>query len=86
MAEMIPRYNEAAIIRDLTRKMVFIAGSRQVGKTTLAKKLIKKAGLPVEPWYLNWDVSADREQIIKENFPAGNGLLALDDECRNKGS
>lgn len=79
MAEMISRYNEAAIIRDLTRKMVFIAGSRQVGKTTLAKKLIKKAGLPVEPWYLNWDVSADREQIIKENFPAGNGLLALDE-------
>ena len=41
MKEIIPRYNEEAVKKDLSRKMVFVAGSRQVGKTTLAKDLIE---------------------------------------------
>ncbi|MHC4469715.1 MAG: ATP-binding protein [Planctomycetota bacterium] len=45
--------------------MVFVAGPRQVGKTTLAKRL-PGAG----EGYLNWDVSADRERILRQELPA----------------
>jgi predicted AAA+ superfamily ATPase len=58
------RYLEPQIRRDLARKMVFVAGARQVGKTTLAKSLPNaKRG------YLNWDVPADRERILKGELP-----------------
>ena len=33
------RYLEPQVRKDLQRKMVFIAGPRQVGKTTLARQL-----------------------------------------------
>ncbi len=33
------RYLNAQVRRDLARKMVFIAGPRQVGKTTLARSI-----------------------------------------------
>jgi predicted AAA+ superfamily ATPase len=44
--------------------MVFLAGPRQVGKTTLARSL--PAG---DSGYLNWDASADRERILRGRFP-----------------
>ena len=34
-----PRYLATQVERDLARKMVFVAGPRQVGKTTLARML-----------------------------------------------
>ena len=44
--------------------MVFVAGPRQVGKTTLARSLPgARAG------YLNWDVALDRERILKGELP-----------------
>jgi len=79
MADFIPRYNEEVIREDLNRKMVFVAGPRQAGKTTLAKELIHKSGVSVDIWYMNWDAADDRERIIQEHFPAGSGLLALDE-------
>jgi len=79
MTDFIPRYNEEAIKKDLSRKMVFMAGPRQVGKTTFAKELIHKSGGSVDKWYMNWDAADDRERIIREHFPAGNGLLVLDE-------
>ena len=48
-------------------KMAFIAGPRQVGKTTLLKKMLTdQAG----DAYFNWDVTEHREKILrsKENF------------------
>ena len=45
--------------------MVFVAGPRQVGKTTLALDLPgARAG------YLNWDVAEDRERILRRELPA----------------
>lgn len=41
--------------------MIFIAGPRQVGKTTLVKSLLK---LNENNIYLNWDVPADRKKIL----------------------
>ncbi|MDO8519207.1 MAG: ATP-binding protein [Deltaproteobacteria bacterium] len=45
----------------LKKKMVFISGPRQVGKTTLAKSFLTK-----ESSYFNWDIEEDRNIILKE--------------------
>ena len=52
------------VLADLREKMVFVAGPRQVGKTTLAK------GLPgADAGYLSWDVAEDRERILRRELP-----------------
>ena len=56
-------------------KMLFLAGPRQVGKTTLAEQALeahRDSGV-----YLNWDVSGDRRRIL-----SGADLLA---DVRHKG-
>jgi uncharacterized protein len=58
------RYLATQIERDLQRKMVFVAGPRQVGKTTLARSLEG-----AEKGYLNWDVPEHRERILKRELP-----------------
>jgi predicted AAA+ superfamily ATPase len=75
----ITRYLESSVTEDLSRKMVFIGGPRQAGKTTLAKHLCRQAGCDIKSRYLNWDAAADREKIIKETFPAAPGFLILDE-------
>jgi len=53
--------------------MVFVAGPRQVGKTTLALDLPgARAG------HLNWDVPADRERILRRELPA-TGFWVFDE-------
>jgi predicted AAA+ superfamily ATPase len=59
------RYLETQVRRDLKRKMVFVGGPRQVGKTTLARAILGRA----KAGYLNWDVAADRAAIIEQRFP-----------------
>ncbi len=73
------RYVEPVIVSDLKRKMVFLAGPRQSGKTTVAKKLLKTSKQDFKTRYLNWDSTEDREKIISEHFPAGDGMLVLDE-------
>lgn len=58
------RYLAPFVERDLQRKMVFLCGSRQVGKTTLARSLLKG-----DLGYLNWDVAEHRERILRRRFP-----------------
>lgn len=60
------RYLDTQVRRDLQRKMVFVAGPRQVGKTTMARML---PGAEIA--YLNWDVAEQRERILKRELPAG---------------
>ena len=79
MPAYLSRYIENAVREDLSRKMVFIGGPRQSGKTTLAKHLCQQAGADPSERYLNWDAAEDRENIIRERFPAGPGLLVLDE-------
>jgi predicted AAA+ superfamily ATPase len=79
MADFIPRYIEKQVAKDVMRKMVFIGGPRQSGKTTLAKHLCQQAGCDVQTRYLSWDSAEDRENIIRERFPAGPGFLILDE-------
>jgi predicted AAA+ superfamily ATPase len=47
--------------------MAFVSGPRQVGKTTLAKRLVgRRSG------YLSWDVAADRDRILRGELPPGS--------------
>ncbi len=73
------RYNLSEINDDLQKKMVFLSGPRQVGKTTFGINLLIQNGFKKNQRYLNWDIAKDREFIIKEQFPAGSGLLVLDE-------
>ncbi|MBI4211760.1 MAG: ATP-binding protein [Deltaproteobacteria bacterium] len=50
--------------RDLQKKMVFVTGPRQVGKTTVAQQLLKKLG----GHYYTWDSAEDRERILTKSF------------------
>lgn len=59
------RYLEPQVREDLKRKMVFVGGPRQVGKTTLARNLSGKSTDAI----LNWDVPAQRALILKQAFP-----------------
>lgn len=70
---MIPRYLEAQIKQDLDRKMVFVAGPRQVGKTTLARSILSP-----QDAYLSWDVPEHREQILRGEWPPA-ATLTLDE-------
>lgn len=67
------RYLSGQILSDLHRKMVFVAGPRQVGKTTLARSL---PGAP--EGYLNWDVAAHRHRILRRELPP-SGLWVFDE-------
>ncbi len=70
---------EPHINKDVSQKMVFISGPRQCGKTTLAKKIIENFESSEIQAYMNWDFGEDRENILKEQFPAGSGILVLDE-------
>ncbi len=70
------RYLMTYIQSDLAKKMVFLAGPRQVGKTTLAQALITKLfGSFV---YFNWDNWEDRRVILNQEWPETE-LLILDE-------
>lgn len=70
---MYKRYLINQVTKDLKQKMVFIAGPRQVGKTTLAKAILNK-----KKGYLNWDIPEDREAILKRELPESD-LLVFDE-------
>jgi len=71
------RYIASHILDDLRKKMVFVGGPRQVGKTTLAKAILSKnfpAGI-----YLNWDYDEDRQDILQKRWSDENDLLIFDE-------
>ena len=59
------RYLEAQVRQDLKRKMVFVGGPRQVGKTTLARKILGQS----KSGYLNWDVAQHRDMVLRQELP-----------------
>ena len=76
---MRPRYVKNNIEADLADRMVFIGGPRQVGKTTLALSLLDPDQDESSPAYLNWDVLADRENILAERLPWGQPRVIFDE-------
>lgn len=70
------RAQEKAILTDLNKKMVLLAGPRQAGKTTLAKKI---ANHFLNPLYLNYDRSEDRRIILEEAWLPSVDLIILDE-------
>lgn len=71
------RYCESYIYQDLTKKMVFIGGPRQVGKTTLSKNLCY--GQFANGTYLNWDNDENRQSILKKQWPNSSALIIFDE-------
>jgi predicted AAA+ superfamily ATPase len=72
------RYLAKHIETDLKKKMVFVGGPRQCGKTTMAKALL--AAWPGEsPVYLNWDSDAHRRAIMQQRWGAPHSRVVLDE-------
>lgn len=69
-----------------SKQMAFVCGPRQVGKTTIAKALMKASE---HASYRNWDIPEDRLKIVANSFsslleelilsPATHPLLILDE-------
>lgn len=70
------RYQKQAIVRDLKKKMVLLAGPRQAGKTTLSKSIAQEFKSYV---YLSYDHREDREIILKEGWLPSVELIILDE-------
>ena len=70
------RIQQALIEKDLARKMVFLTGPRQVGKTSLAKAIAADYTSSV---YLNYDSLSDRKIINDTAWLPSTELLILDE-------
>ena len=70
------RYLEPLLRQDLEKKMVFLTGPRQSGKTTLAKTLLKSSP---SGRYLNWDDPDHRKEILKRSWSDHEETLVLDE-------
>jgi predicted AAA+ superfamily ATPase len=58
---MLKRRIASYILKDLEKKMVFIAGPRQCGKTTLARSLSSTESQE----YYNWDFGENRKKLLQ---------------------
>jgi len=70
------RCQKQHILSDLQKKMVFLAGPRQAGKTTLAKEIGEHFSSCV---YLNYDSFQDRKIIQEEAWLPSVDLIILDE-------
>ncbi len=73
---MIERYLEPYVLKDLRRKMVFVGGARQTGKTTLAKRLAKNFR---NSQYFNWDDDENRRSVLERKWTQSDELIILDE-------
>ena len=74
------RYLDDYISRDLARKMVFVGGPRQVGKTTLAKaQLARLVAQGKAGRYFNYDFDEDRTALLAKKWAISDELLVFDE-------
>jgi hypothetical protein len=78
----VERIQKDLILKDLKKKMAFLTGPRQVGKTWLAQKI---AGLFPKSIYLNYDSLEDRKIIQTESWLEDTSLLILDEIHKMQG-
>lgn len=76
------RKQTAKIIKDLEKKMIFLVGPRQVGKTWLSREIGKRFQ---RSFSLNYDRAEDRQIMKKESWPKDTDLLILDELHKMKG-
>ncbi len=67
------RYIRDLIKKDCDEKIILISGPRQTGKTTLSKALFKNYA------YLNYDLSSEREMILKKHWPRDVECVIFDE-------
>lgn len=70
------RSQKERILQDLPKKIAFLVGPRQVGKTWLAKDIATQFEHSI---YLNYDNQNDRDIIIKQAWRENTELLILDE-------
>lgn len=70
------------ILADLKKKMVFIVGPRQVGKTWIAREIAKSYSRPL---YLNYDSAQDRETMRLESWQKDVDLIIFDELHKMRG-
>jgi hypothetical protein len=70
------RFQKKAILHDLQKKMVLLAGPRQAGKTTLAKDIAQGFDTSI---YLSYDRLQDRKMMIDESWLPSTELIILDE-------
>jgi uncharacterized protein len=74
------RYLRPAVEAALAaRKMAFIGGPRQVGKTTLALQVVGEDADERHPAYLNWDDPRVRPRIRGAELPPGEPIVVFDE-------
>jgi len=72
----VQRIQKPYILKDLEKKLVFLVGPRQVGKTWLAKDIASEF---TNSLYLNFDRAADRKIIHDESWLESTELLIFDE-------
>jgi hypothetical protein len=73
------RYLAPVVAEVLPRKMAFVGGPRQVGKTTLALSLLGARADETHPAYFNWDDPRSAARLRRVELPVGESLLVLDE-------
>lgn len=69
------RYLTKRLVQDLTTKLVFLTGPRQVGKTVLSRHLMAERSAQ----YLNYDVLEDRAVLERRSWLPDTSFLVLDE-------
>jgi predicted AAA+ superfamily ATPase len=75
MSERLARLQTQYIRADLQKKMVWVAGPRQCGKTTIAELLLEEIG----GHYYNWDFAADRRALQQTELDQKAKLWVFDE-------
>ena len=70
------RYLYKNIVTDLHKKMVFLTGPRQIGKTYLAKQIMEEFKNPV---YLNYDDFAHKKIVREQTWRKDSELIVFDE-------
>lgn len=77
------RYLTPHLESALQKKMVFLGGPRQIGKTTLSLGFLKPPTIK-NPQYLNWDNPSHKSLILKNQIPLKQEVVVFDEVHKYK--